>query len=1108
MDVDSFFDHTKVGDDIGETLLVAAGADLQGGTLDRLEVVELDRKMKKIYKNKQFKTWLEAYSHWDSETTGQLLIDNAPALRIAGSVLAADFRDAGINENGAVYLLMQPIDSTPIRMSSWAYSSIKRSLHRNPRPDRLAAGRRLLENAFAGNVPDYLAVLEAAHEVGPEFDDFRTLFIDQDFFCQGRERDLSGTFWYEDGDDGPIVAQPAEIRKRIDATAGKGMIVMADGPALRARMAIALEVGEAQVLADTLLLLFPYSERSLYDRSRMTMPLAARVMLKNIADGHTTKEAILQMATAMAGMGHQAFISFYLYMVWLPHGRGAAVMDFLCQRGWFNQGFKVAEKRLKGLHSLARRSRWVPRPLRHAGVRPTDLMYLNVVLGRFYLDYAANDSTVDDRVDYYGEHLAFNGVKLQYDVETHSQRMREFFLARAQVAGRAWSSSEISTLDQWMLRYVQFGSSGSAGGHSGDEFGVSSSVSKRLWLANRDSDYIAAYVLEMPTIASTVTIVKREAGKLRQLLPARIPHWLVESMLIGEVESAILRELPLSLELSAEESLREMLVRRKGMMDGLSVSCVDWADFNITHTLKDMSEYFDALGDAAAATCTEGNYYDGISKGEFLRLSAKWCSATLYNMWLRNGADKNSKHEHAARGLWSGWRTTQFFNSSFNVAYCQSNLASMRALFGMRDPDVANHAGDDFFGLFSDPLFSMQFVLSMPLAQHDVNPTKQLADGEVGEFLRNEYFRDGKIHASLQRSIGSFTGSDLQAPDLYSGVAQAQGANEALNLQIRRGADRGRIEAIRYTIVQYWTTIKDPVAGTSATPSVALLQLDPTCGGLGCPRYGEQSLIMRSTIPPMPSVRRVPASVLMPVQAKKLLAAFAKKLHSYGLRNIQPESLRDDILIASYGSSWPDDVKREVDNEMRASQVQWILMANKRVQCMRLERLPAVPWWVDDYIKEVCSRLLRNDEPEGSSADLNSMATAVRAMALAEFSSLDSALANLQAAAARVTGLSGMVKLSRGRCNPLLQRMRVYLPEVLVEALVEHRWNMPTSTGGVVGSEFRAVVFNVLNYAMYDARATYPSSVSDMRWATAYCTAVCQRLSRYWQQHLSPELQL
>nr|WLK77433.1 RNA-dependent RNA polymerase [Suillus luteus megabirnavirus 1] len=1095
-----------VGDELGR-----AGEnvdELPKRTLQDFPMMEFSNALHAVMKNEEIHTWDQVCDQHAKENPQTLLVDSPLLFSMAGKLLSDEFTKAGVMVEGRQFLLLGRNGHTPVRMDTSTYAGIKQSLLRHASPRRLRAARKLFENAFAMNVPDFLAVLEAQHDCGPEMDSFFSLFSGdgKDLQVDGQPTPCVGRFLYKKMDDGSWVATDVSAKAAEDSL--RNLLIArklyVDGElgweqtlSLVERSLIGKDV---HLLSDCLAFLFPYTERSLYQRSRMTFPLLSRMILRSVELGHCTEASILSLMRGMSGLGHQAFAAFFLYSLWLPNKVGQHVVDFFCRKGWFMGGYYAVEKRLKALHSLARRCRYVPKDLRSYGVRPTDLMYLTSVLGRFYLDFAADDSTVSDRTEYYGEHLSYDGVLGVYSTDAHKQGMMRFLLDRSRVAGRLWQQSEVSSLGDWMMRYVMYGSSGSAGGHSGDEFNVDHSVSKRLWLSNRDEDYAAAYVYEEPAIASSVTVVKREAGKLRQLLPARIPHWLTESLLLSEIESGILRSMPLSLEMSADKAMEGVLQRRKALMSGETVACVDWADFNITHTLSDMAMYFRMLGKKALETCTEPDYWNGISKGQFLHDVAEHCADTLYNLWIRNGATADSHFEHAVRGLWSGWRSTQFFNSSYNVAYCETNFEAMHALFGSPLPNRADHAGDDFFGTYNDPLDAMRFVLSMPLAQHDVNPTKQLVDGDIGEFLRNEYMRDGVVHGSFQRSVGSFVGSDLQSPELFSSITQAQGSNEAINLQIRRGADIAVIEEYRYTIVQYWATVYSPESKTSATPSVELCQLDPTCGGLGCPRYGQQSTIATASINTMPVQRRVPLDVIMPRNAAVLLQRFKQRLWSYNITSTNLEGLRDDVMIATYGSDFPAEIKQRLDRELRETQVQWILEANRRVSTMRRAILPSVPWWVDDYIQSAIARVLNNEELDGNSADLNSMAMVVRSMALAEFSPLDSALAHLQTTAAQITGLPAIVKLSRGRVNPILARMRVYLSDPMVEALVEHRWNLPTSTGGVIPSELRAITYNVLNYALYQVRYINQNFESDARWLTMYATSVCQRLSNSWRQ--------
>ncbi|BAI48016.1 RNA-dependent RNA polymerase [Rosellinia necatrix megabirnavirus 1/W779] len=1051
---------------------------------------------------------------------------------VRNSAIPDDFRNSIVTAKGAEWLLLRSVAHVALRLSHNSYKKLKTSILTKRGCNgsrRLQAVRSVMEAAFAGNVPDWLAEMEMLERCGPEYAAVTRIVGDDEFdplgtisavaACEGGlnlfvfDGPAEGGSGHEavvvEGDPGEAGAYVERRLKLEKRSLAKGVINVELKKVITSSFLLSCEVRDLDYAKHCLRILFPITDMNLYLRARLNYGCLIRVIFKLLDDRILDLSHLSSVCTNAAGLGHQAFACLILTLASGAERRNCAVV--MLQQGIYRGGMKSVEKRLKEIHTAARRARWLPSYLAGVCTDPSVMLYWNIALGRFYLDYAANDDTVKDRTMYMGEHVAYDAASRMYTSDQHAANMQRFFNARKQDAQKVWSSSEVDTLDSWLLRYVQFGSSGSAGGHSGDEFDIDHAVSKRLWLSNRDTETIAWYVLKQPAGASTVTIVKREAGKLRQLLPGRIPHWIVESLLINEIESAIYRSMPMELELDAQSEYTSVMERRRRMMLGESVACVDWADFNITHTLKDMSEYFLALGEAAQRACVENNFvtYGGVNygKGEFLSLCANWCSKALYNMWLKNGADKDSDYEAHARGLWSGWRTTSFINCSFNVAYCESNFDSMHHIFNSDMPLYRVHAGDDFFGTYAEEIDAMRFVSSMPLAKHEVNAQKQLVGGEMGEFLRHEYFRDGTVRGSVMRSIGSFVGSDLQAPQLYSGVAQCQGANEAINLLIRRGFDLRAAESIRYTIVQYWGTVKEP-GGSSATPSVKLLALSAHSGGLGCPRFGELATVTRERLHGIPVMRDVLSKLAAPRNMERLLHAFQAKIRRFGYIEEGFTALRNAAYNATYGSDLPREIKLEADGELRRAQVAWINECNLKVPEMTVAWYPSVPSKVLEYLERLIACAEKGLEPEYPMHDLNGMAVAARATALGAFSALDSGLNFLGDEAGRVAGFDAVVAMSRGRAGTILNRMRLYLPEIAVRALVEHRWNVPTSTGGVVPAQLRGIVFSGLNYALWYAKNWMPVNAGSLDWLTSYCDAVNIRIANLYKSSLSKMMKM
>ncbi|ALO50147.1 122 kDa protein [Pleosporales megabirnavirus 1] len=971
----------------------------------------------------------------------------------------------------------------------------------------LQVGRAIYSNAFSGNVPDWLAVLEVEFECGPDLAAHQELM---DKSADPGTHAIYGakrSFVYSTADR--LVAHSMKRSEADTRLEHRGYdvndydVFETQEQALRHNNACvsavlrALHEGE-QALADVLYYYFPCMDRSLYLRSRFSYRLLSRLIRFTVSNGTLAEDHLALLCRTFVNLGHQAFSCFLMLTLTTTHGR--ALIEFLVDGGYFFGGFKEVEKKLKSLHTIARRNRWVPRRLRAFNVEPGSLMYLTSLLGRFYLDTAANDSTVEDRCAYFGEHVSHDSVTGTHTAEKHWERMEGFFAARAKSAAAAWRGSDVDSLTEWLDRYIGFAASGSAGTHTGDSFGVEHSVSKRLWLSDQEEGTVAWYVLEQPVGASTTTVVKREAGKLRQLLPAGVPHWMVEVQLIKEIEGRIYRDMPLSLEMTAYDEWFGVMDRRKRMVDGEAIACIDWADFNITHTLRDMSRYFWWLGEAALKACPEPNFAGNMTKGEYLKQAAEWCSATLYNLWLRNGAEKDAEFEHAARGLWSGWQTTSFINSSFNVGYCEDVFASIKDMWGEFEMSCRYHAGDDFHGNVAHEIDGLRLIAAMAWAKHDLNPSKQLAAGDVGEFLRNEYLRDGRVLGSINRSIAGFVGSDMQSPEIHSGLEQAQGTNESLHMMIRRGADAAMVERIRYLIVGFWSTVKAPRTGRVVQPSIEVMARSARSGGMGCSRYGVLPDEYNDTMPRMLVMRDVPLEIRVPRNASRIMQGLVSRLHAFGFTHCRTELLRNDVLHATYGADWPSDVKNDLISNLREAQADWVLAANEHQQQSVRALLPDVPREVSEFIDRCVQTSFDRKEMEGGCSDLNGIADGMRAISLGKFAAADASLGYLAQGASRVAGFDAVLAMSEGRCAAQLATLRKYLSEECYRQLVEHKWHLPTNTAGVIAPAVRAVTFAVVNYALSWMKYHWAGAWHVPDTVSRYVVAVLQRLANAWRK--------
>nr|WKE35358.1 RNA-dependent RNA polymerase [Rhizoctonia zeae megabirnavirus 1] len=859
------------------------------------------------------------------------------------------------------------------------------------------------------------------------------------------------------------------------------------------------------VLRAILQVYYPTSEVSLDQRNSLTRGAFARLLM---SDGIRSMIPIEKLAALMYQCVSQSFqmLSIALILCIIkPTYMG--VFSSLAQLGYYAHGLQHAEKKLKIIHTYARKTRMLPpgAAAHWPGVGPSDLFYLNLTVGRFYDARVANDSTIEDRRHVRSPHLAYDPSEHRFTAAAHDKLMDRFFDARAIDAARAWRSSDILTLDDWLLRYPTFGAAGSAGSGSGSEFGISRTVSKRLWLSNQPADQLAKYVLEQPAMNYTRTIVKRELGKLRQLLASPISHWAVESVLLNEIESKIFRSMAtISIEKSASATYDQFMDRRRSMFMGHAVACSDWADFNITHAFRDMMEYYFKLGEMAYDTCHHiKHYYGDLSKGEYLRAAAIWCAEALNHTFASNGASDDPTVYQLFQGLWSGWRSTQFINMGFNVAYSDTFDASLTALFGAPSTVLRQQTGDDGFGTFLRELDAVRWVAINQWSGHEINDIKQLAASQFGEYLRTEYFRDMGVQASLIRRVGGFLTSDLQSDEKLREPARAQGVNEVIHSFIRLGADIRRCEALRYPLIVECCRID--AGGRNATPSEAYLSASAASGGLGCARYGRAPLELHGKLIPLPTRPKAhSAGARIPLNASRLANEITDHMRAVGFAITDPRRVLDATVDAAYGGALPDENRNTLTHEWLTLMAIRVNANNVLVSSMRARDLPYLPEHFYGEAAKLCHMAIHasasmRDLGDGCSEDLNAIADGIRATALGFANSADTVVNYLakydeRYAPVDVPALAPAEVLRMLRPDRTAKAFKLlddHLGPRLTDALVTRKFHVPTNMFGVMPTEIRALAYLYINNGLlYYSQHVLHRSL----WTAELCHDVAIRL--------------
>jgi len=688
--------------------------------------------------------------------------------------------------------------------------------------------------------------------------------------------------------------------------------------------------GDDGDLSTWLTLYYPYHQRALQLRARANHDIAAKYIHANMARHRLFMKHILLRCSGMGLMGMMNVLSNGLL-------RAAKRPWFvaLAQAGIFEKGMKEIQKQLKDIHNAVRRTLLVPRAwLKVAkGMAYDDLLYGDQMVGRFANILLAADTTIEDRLTPI-QHVAYDGHGSLTHTAWLADRDKTFagmadMFKQALEERIALEDLDVETLQSY---YIAIGASGSAA--SGKEqlrhVQLDKPANKRFWLG----ELTQGEILDAPWLPADVRtslVEKTELGKLRQLIPGPVWHWLMESMVLWLTETPIYRhQNEVMMEKSAVENLarirqRELDVDMARMREA-AICAADYADFNITHDYDDMRAMFQAFGKACGQIKFGGLGFGGQSLPQFLEHCCDWLVRAFDNMWARTDAGDGEYHK-LERGLWTGWRSTAFINIEQNRNYALSMQAQAVREIGQELLEYFQSMGDDVHARarsIRDVIFAISTLIDNG---HEMQGAKQLV-GAHAEFLRQMY--DGeKVQGNLARSVCSFWSSDMQTAEIRNGREFVKGCSAAVDGLIRRGADQTEAEILRDVVIAHYSRIQgeDDIAQLHRTEWFYTPEVD---GGYGCNRYGQV---------PLPSAVKVevPKIQIRPSIAgarheglRALRHKVDSRLYSKKMLLIDHELLESAALKSAEGTMLPTEVSRLVVAEQRAAEMTTIRACNKR----------------------------------------------------------------------------------------------------------------------------------------------------------------------------------
>jgi hypothetical protein len=586
---------------------------------------------------------------------------------------------------------------------------------------------------------------------------------------------------------------------------------------------------QADELGRSIEAVYPFTDQGVLSRSRLRGKLLVLILRECTKTAELRVGRISSWFRATVGMGFQALAGLVLFGV--SSDECASIADYIVRAGWWRGELSRTIEILGAVHDVVRRAKVVPnffRGMNNVGYQ--NFMYLKLLTGRFFFPEIADDGTVAQRATVGNTMLALdctgNWSEGAFDelLLKHLDAPTTFFaeaVHRADIPGPA-------TLRSKLLNIATQGSASSGWREAEPVYGkMSGTYTKMMWLATLSDEQIESAIHRRPEIRTTA-VVKREPGKLRQLLPGPVWHWLVESMAMYAGERAIFRR---SEEMALEESALEEFTRVTTMMadsmrDDLTILCLDHKDFNRIHKVKSMAAMWNAIANKCrAGDCCSAPGWDGMtcSYPVFVAKCCEWLAVSLHNMWAR--ADlSNSGFTKLVRGLWSGWRSTSMINNTFNLVYLRMAEETYIQLYGTKPLALARTMGDDGTAHLVSEYDALNFTCLMQHMGFELNASKQMVAQGTSEFLRVTY-EDGSASSPIARAVSSYVGADMQAPAASSSAFYARGCCDAASNLGRRGANAARVSAIARASARYWSTKRVRIPATDREREVSEQQM-------------------------------------------------------------------------------------------------------------------------------------------------------------------------------------------------------------------------------------------------------------------------------------------
>lgn len=393
------------------------------------------------------------------------------------------------------------------------------------------------------------------------------------------------------------------------------------------------------------------------------------------------------------------------------------------------------------------------------------------------------------------------------------------------------SAPQYKTFREFCENRQSWLSSGSSGGEQIMLNDTGVRINKRTYFEGVSIDEMTAWLDDEP-IMQAVASEKFEQSKARAIYGTKPKDYAIMAFAMMQAESNLFRVNGLEGGLVGSDEMRSILRRVKLFKDNPDFEglMIDYADFNIQHTLEAQSHVFDAMIRRLKFLNVEGDIIKAL----------KWCSDCCLNQWVKFPNDQ--EFVKTVQGLFSGNRATNFINTINNVAYFRTARKWVKLNLGLDAIDLYNlHQGDDVWIAFKNRIWGITLYAVMKNTGFVFQNEKQLQDKSRGEFLRVLYSEEGAM-GYVARSIGTFLLRPLQGEDDISPDAKCTALNSQIMILSRRGLSNLATKIIWDATVRHATKSSLPSGDTFNLPLKAVYRnyldggLDLGPPGTMCPR--------------------------------------------------------------------------------------------------------------------------------------------------------------------------------------------------------------------------------------------------------------------------------